>query len=99
MSDATGKTPEDKAILTDFDQTNGLVDGLGGQDDGVVETDEALEEDRADTSGDDKDDEIGVPILDNMTLDSEGEGAAPEDTDEAVTAYSEEGRDVPPAGR
>jgi hypothetical protein len=92
MSDATGKTPEDKAILTDFDQTNGLVEGLSGDDEGVVETDEALDEQNADVSGDDEDDDTGVPILDNMTLDSEGEGAAPADTDEAVTPYSEDER-------
>jgi hypothetical protein len=96
MSDTTGKTPEDKAILTDFDQTNGLVDGLGGDDGGTLNSEDELVESggEADTSTNDADDEIGVPILDNMTLDAEGDGAAAEDQDEAVTPYSEEGRDA-----
>lgn len=102
MSDTTsmgdmGGESGDKKILTDFDQTNGLVDGLGGDDDGTVDgrvaDDQVLGDDgESGARGDATGDGIGLPLLDaTRTLDGEGDGAASDDTDEAVTPYSEEG--------
>ena len=90
MSDDTTKD----GLGEPFDQTNGLVEGLGGDDDGTLDGGEA-----GDGSGDRPGGLLGEnfrgiadPIDPVADADRHPDGATPEDLDDAVTPYSEEGR-------
>ncbi|MFB2600117.1 hypothetical protein ACEXQE_20195 [Herbiconiux sp. P17] len=79
MSDDT-TTPENEP----FDQTNGLVEGLHGEDGGTVDPDEPTEPGGL----------IGGAVRDlgdAIGATDPDDGATPEDRDSARTPYSEEG--------
>jgi hypothetical protein len=101
MSDET--TEPASGLGEPFDQTNGLADGLDGDDGGTVgENGDAEQDGDGRDSGPDDDAPGGVlgagfrgiadPLRD---LDDErsddADGRTPEDSDEAITPYSEEG--------
>jgi hypothetical protein len=90
MSDETTTDPAEP-----FDQTNGVVDGLEGDDDGTIgDTDTG-----SGGSGGGADDRPGGVLNENFRgvgepldpIDDDApDGSTAEDTDEAVTPYSEE---------
>ncbi|WP_368497819.1 hypothetical protein [Herbiconiux sp. A18JL235] len=93
MSDDTTKD----GLGEPFDQTNGLAEGLGGDDDGTLDggaTGEAGDSDRDEPDGLLGENFRGIadPVDPIADADRHPDGATPEDLDEAVTPYSEEGR-------
>lgn len=93
--DAPKRAPEGSqaGVLNDFDQTNGLVDGLGGDDEGAEETTTDRTEEMADgvlPAGQTNTSSGAVAPVPGTT-DAEAANTD-EDADPAVTSYSEEGR-------
>jgi hypothetical protein len=77
---AMGEKGEDE-VIPDFDQTNGIVSGLEGDDGGALPT------------RDEKEEDLPESFFNRVVSRAAGEYAGPDKgDDEGVTPYSEEGR-------